>query len=241
LILSATLISKEFLSEECLKQVRAHGDYDTGNGSYNSPFTILEIIKKIFAGSGAPSIARRIEQENILRSFKQGTVPLHVYVESFTDQVDRCEAEGSTFADPSLLVGISIWGLNIDIFAEYIYDYNDAPASKPGTLGEVMTDASEFYESRMTTDPRLRGVLKGIDPTGNLGAYEAEATKGIVDDVPKIHTPPPCQLCDKGKHSAKECLKLLDEEYVSGLQEIVKSLKKSLKDKRKSYSTPGRK
>jgi len=226
LSLSAMLISKEFMSEECLKQVRAHGSYNKGNDATNSPFVLMTIIKSLFSGSGAPSPLRRLEQENILRSIKQGTVPLHVYVESFTDQVDRCEAEGSTFGDPRMLIGLFIWGLNIDIFADYINEYNDDPTSKPNTVNLAMTDVSNWYETRMGTDPRLRNILEGHDPTGNFGAF---ASTGVEDGETKIV----CQLCGKEKHTAIECFKLLDSDFMEDLRGTVKLHKKALDDKRK--------
>jgi len=228
LILSAMLISKDFVSDECLKQIRAHGDYVKGNDAYNSPYAIMDIVKKLFSGSGAPSALRRLEQENILRSIRQGTVQLHVYIESFTDQVDRCEAEGSVFTDHAMLIGLFIWGLNIDIFAEYINEYNDNPASKPATVNLVMTDVANWYESRMGTDPRLRSVLEGQDVTGNFGAF---ALSDIDEPVAKA---PVCQLCGKGKYTAIECFKLLDEEFMEDLRGTVTMHKKALDDKRKS-------
>jgi len=90
LTLSALLVSKEYISSECLKQLRAHGDFDKANDANNSPFRIMRIIKTLFSGGHGPSALRQMEQENVLRAIRQGNVQLHVYVESFMDQIDRC-------------------------------------------------------------------------------------------------------------------------------------------------------
>jgi hypothetical protein len=227
MIMSAALISKEFVSEECLKMIRNHGDFQKGLGDYNSPYAIMEIIKKLFGGSGTPSISRRIEQENILRSMKQEIVPLPVYVESFMDQLDRCEAEGSQLNDQSLLVGLFIWGLNVDVFSDYINQYNDDPTTKPGTLSGVMSDVATFYNSRMHTDPRLRGILEGHE-SKDFGAFASDEIRNRGLQVIK------CQFCGKEKHTAKECFKLLDQDFVDKLYANVSGRMEEL-EKRKKY------
>jgi hypothetical protein len=132
------------------------------------------------------------------------------------------------------LVGLFIWGLNVDVFAEYINDYNDDPTCKPGSVSEVMTNVAEFYESRMTTDPRLRAILEGTDQSGNFGAFLVEPTKEEVGDKAVVK----CQLCDKGKHSAKDCFRILEEAFVEEWQSRVLALKLSMEEKRKASKGP---
>ena len=48
----------------------------------------------------------------------------------------------------------------------------------------------------MGTDPRLRNILEGYDPTGNVGAL---SSKSVEDGVIKVM----CQLCWKEKYAPK--------------------------------------
>ena len=103
-------------------------------------------------------VKRRHDLEDALRALKQGTSALHLFNNRFKRHFCMCVSAGSAITQAELIAKY-IYGLNLQVFEEYIRKYAADQDSVPVTVGEVMADALLYYKRVVGVDPALSKAI----------------------------------------------------------------------------------
>ena len=156
--MAAWLLGDKCLSPSALEEIKADGHFKSGAGETNTADEIREIIHRVIGGVSVKDVKRRHDLEDALRALKQGTSALHLFNNRFKRHFCMCVSAGSAITQAELIAKY-IYGLNLQVFEEYIRKYAADQDSVPVTVGEVMADALLYYKRVVGVDPALSKAI----------------------------------------------------------------------------------
>ena len=237
--MAAWLLSEGIMLASTVEEIKADGKYHYGLRADE----IFEITRRILGGISKLDVKMRLDLENALRALKQGTVPTHVYNTAFKRGLRKCVSAGSLISDADQ-IAIYVYGLNLEVYEDYIRQYAVDVDLVPKTIGEVMAHALAYHKRIVGVNPAMAKIL---DPSSKaFVAYAAEYDEkddneilNVVDAGLRNLSVTRCQLCDKPGHLAFKCWKLADAAYVQDVtskasdDKMTRNAERRSKDKKK--------
>jgi hypothetical protein len=137
-----------------------------------------------------------------------------MYCTRFKRALRKCESVGSTIPAAEH-IAISVYGLNLVVYEQYIRDYATDPDSVPNTIGAVMADTVDYLQRVVGVNPALGKVLD--HSSKGFVAYSAETVSEPFPVIMAAEVDIKCQLCDRANHTAPFCYRLRDADFVAKL------------------------
>ena len=223
--MAAWLVSEHVMPATIHDELKADGRYIAGEDGVVPAHVIMEIACRVLGGVSLNNIKMRMDHEAALRSNRQDNLPTHLYNTNFKRCLRKCVSSGSTIPQTEL-IAIYIYGLNLQLFEDYIRAYGADTESVPDTVGAVMANALEYLKNVIAINPALSKVLD--HSTKAFVAYATEevlevkttnvSTNSTTDPEPsEAGTSLGCQLCGKLYHVATGCFKLKNAAFVQSL------------------------
>ena len=192
----------------------------------------MEILCRVIGGVSKNDGRRRIDQEDALRSVRQGSMPTHLYCTMFKRGLRKCVHSGSRIPESDLIL-FFVNGLNVTVFENYINGFNDDPTSIPTTVAAVMADSLDHQQRVVRTNPSLakapdnstRAFIAYSTEVGRMGdsmgeeASVAAVSSSVTTPVAEVPPAIKCQICHRLNHEAPFCFKLRDPDFVHKLVE----------------------
>ena len=191
-----------------------------------------------------PRREQQLKAQIGIRTMKQGSTRLDIFITMFKEQRVLCEDLGLVLGEEELR-SIFIGALNVEVFGHYKEAFYADEGLYPDTLDEVFIHANDFYVRKCQAFPSMASVLgdttgyavystgyeyddgEGVEP----GTQKGRAVAGIESGMKSVRLAEPpaapalapwaipfpkpvCQLCEKPGHTAQTCYSFRDPETV---------------------------